>query len=181
MPAYLIIGPSGSGKTTVGKELHDRGYMVIETDQKLGAYYDKGSGEKVTQLPAYPVTQEWIDSHAWNWDGKLLNEILEKNKDKTIFFCGGAHNEDTYLKKFKLRFALYADDQTLVSRLQKREPARWITGSPELQAQLAWNQGFREYCQQAGVVILDANQSPAKIANDILDKIRKSGNKNLFT
>jgi adenylate kinase family enzyme len=177
MPAYLIIGPSGSGKTTVGDTLRRRGYKVIETDNTLGAYYDRKTGKKNKERPPIPITQQWLDQYAWNWDGELLNDILETNKDETIFFCGVAHNENSYFKKFDLRFALSVDDQTLIQRLQKREPERWVSGSPELNNQLAWNKKFREFSEQIGAVLIDSSRTAEEVADSIEAVISRHASK----
>ncbi len=175
MPAYLILGPSGSGKTTIGDALRRRGYKVIETDNVLGAFYDRTTGEKASERPPMPISQQWLDRYAWNWDGELLNELLEANKNDDVFFCGVADNETGFFGKFSLRFALWVDSPTLKKRLQKREPERWLDGSPELSSQLEWNEKFKGFSEKIGAVIIDTSRAPEVVADDILDKINKAG------
>lgn len=173
MTAYLISGPSGSGKSTVGRVLQQRGFRVIETDFEdgLSSWYDAGTGQKVTQTPPQPYPPEWVDAHRWEWDKRRMSELLDSVSVEPVFFCGGAHNEKDFCSSFTKRFGLYVDGATLVSRLQPREPERWVDGSAELERMLEWNEKFKQYCIGTGTMVIDSSVSPDIVADTILGSV----------
>lgn len=173
MSAYHISGPSGSGKSTVGRVLQQRGFRVIETDFEdgLSGWHSIETGEKVTQMPAQPYPKEWVAAHAWLWNTVKMNELLDSVADEPVFFCGGAYNEKDFFSSFKKRFGLYSDRDTLVARLQTREPERWKEGSAELLRGLEWNEKFKDYCKTTGAIVIDSSVSPDSVADTILNYI----------
>lgn len=173
MPAYHISGPSGSGKSTVGRVLIQRGYRVIETDfeDRLSGWFDDATSQKVTKMPPQPYSKEWVAAHGWLWDKDRMNELLKSVGDEPVFFCGGAHNEKNYYSSFAKRFGLIVSGKTLVSRLQPREPERWVDGSAELKLGLEWNKKFKDYCIATGAVVIDSSVSPDIVADTILKNL----------
>jgi shikimate kinase len=173
MPAYLISGPSGSGKSTVGRELQSRGYTVIETDFEpdFSGWFNNKTGEKVTVLPPQPVSKEWFESHSWLWDAARVKELIANSKDEVVFFCGGAYNEKDFYDLFDKLFALYADSETLISRLKPREPDTWVDGSPTLLKLLDWNSRFKDYSLGVGAILINSTSSTKAIADEILSHI----------
>jgi hypothetical protein len=170
MAAYSVTGPSGTGKSTVGRVLQQRGFRVIETDFEdgLSGWFNNDSGRPATAIPPQPYPKAWVDTHSWCWEETRMNELLASVKNDPVFFCGGAFNEKDFFGSFKLRFGLCVSNESLVTRLQEREPTRWQDGSIELQKQLAWNSRFRDYCQRTGVVVIDSSVSPEAVADSIL-------------
>jgi len=173
MSAYLISGPSGSGKSTVGRELQSRGFKVIETDFEphFSGWFNNETGKKVIDLPAQPASKEWFESHSWLWDPAKVKEIVSHSKGETVFFCGGAYNEKDFYGLFDTLFALYADSETLVSRLKPREPDTWVDGSPTLLKLLDWNSRFKEYSLKSGAILIDSSAPTKAIADEILSHI----------
>lgn len=173
MSLYLISGPSGSGKSTVGRILQQRGYRVIETDFEdgLSAWFDTKTGEKVTDMPPQPYPPEWVASHRWQWDKTRMEEFIESAGVEPVFFCGGAHNEAEFYHAFQKRFGLWVNSETLIKRLQPREPERWANGSAELARMLEWNEKFRNYCTEKGATVIDSSVSPDSVADTILSRI----------
>ena len=173
MPAYLISGPSGSGKSTVGRELQSRGFKVVETDFEpdFSGWFNNKTGQKITDLPPQPVSKEWFESHSWLWDSAKVKELVSSSKGETVFFCGGAYNEKDFYSLFDALFALYADSETLISRLKPREPQTWVDGSPTLLKLLDWNSRFKDYSLDSGAVLIDSTVSAKAIADEILSHI----------
>ncbi len=170
MPLYLISGPNGSGKSTVGRVLQQRGYRVIEADFEdgLSGWFESKTGFKVSVMPAQPYPREWFASHMWCWDRARMRALIESAGAETVFLCGGAHNETDFYSAFTRRFGLWVNSETLVKRLQPREPKRWVDGSVELPHTLEWNEKFRDFCVKHGTIIVDSSQSPDDIADTIL-------------
>ena len=171
MPAYLITGPNDSGKSTAGKELASRGYVVIETDLQSGlsGWFDNETHERVDNLPDYPYSQEWLDSHSWLWDRQRFQEVIDQNHGKTIFFCGGAYNQKDMYGLFDKHFTLFVDDATAIKRLQARgETNRWNDDSAELKKMLDWNKKSKQHGIDSGGVIINSDRPIAITADDIL-------------
>jgi hypothetical protein len=173
MTAYLIAGPSGSGKSTVGRVLQQRGFRVIETDFEdgLSGWFNNDTGERVTDIPSQPYSQDWVAAHRWSWDKVKMEELLSSVGKDPVFFCGGAFNERDFYSSFEKRFGLYVDNETMTARLQVREPKRWVKGSAELERQLEWNEKFRDFCISSGATVIDGSTSPDTVANAILQNI----------
>ena len=174
MPAYSIIGPSGSGKTTVGKELQERGYRVIDTDfeQGLSSWYNSKTGLKPASVPEQPYPRGWLANHIWGWSADKMNELLDSVDKDPVFFCGGANNYADFSQRFDKIFGLYTDNQELKSRLQSREPQRWTDESVELQRMLVRNQQFLKDCEDSDIVLVDSLPSPKHIADTIVGLIK---------
>ena len=174
MSAYSITGPSGAGKSTVGRVLQQRGFRVIETDFEdgLSAWFNNDTQERVTDMPTQPYTREWVDAHSWLWNKTRMLELLGSVGVEPVFFCGGAYNEKESFDSFDLRFGLCASSDSLVERLQEREPQRWMDGSVELEKQVDWNNRYREYCQKTGAIIIDSSVPPEAVADSILSHIQ---------
>jgi hypothetical protein len=173
MPAYLISGPSGSGKSTVGRELQKRGFAVIETDfePNFSGWFNNQTGKRVVDLPPQPFTKEWFGAHSWLWDPDVVEKLIATGGSEPVFFCGGAYNEHEFYDLFDLRFALYADSDTLVKRLRSREPETWVDGSPALLKLLDWNSRFVDYSTKSGALIIDSTAPTENVADDILKRI----------
>jgi shikimate kinase len=175
MPAYHITGPSGSGKSTVGRVLEKRGFRVIETDFEPGltGWVHNKTKEKITETPPQPFPEEWVAAHGWYWNATRLDEILAEIGDESVFFVGGGHNEKEFYHLFEKRFGLFVDSDTLVKRLQPREPERWLDGSVELKNLLDWNTRSKDFNKAHGAITIDSSQDPEVIADFILSHVRK--------
>ncbi len=174
MPAYLIFGPSGTGKSTVQKELANRGFRAIETDNEpgLSCWVDLETGTKLVHSEIIkPFTAEWLQSHVWQWDEKLMQRLLDGVGDEPVFFCGGAKNMKKFMPQFALKFALVIDNDTMKHRLQLREPVRWQDDSPEIVRALRRNKEFVAENKQAGIVFIDSNRPIEAVTADILEHI----------
>jgi len=175
MPAYLISGPNGSGKSSVGRELQKRGYKVIETDIEpdFSGWFNNKTGKKVVDLPLQPYTKTWFAAHSWLWDATKVKELVADGTSEPVFFCGGAYNEKDFYGLFDLCFALYADSETLVSRLRPREPKTWVDGAPTLLKLLDWNSRFEAYSKKHGAILVDSTAPITKVVDEILGHIKK--------
>ena len=146
--------------------------MVVETDFEpgLSSWAHKATREKA-DAPEQPLPLEWVKEHGWYWDGTKLKEIVNRVGNKPVFFVGGAHNEKDFYDLFDKRFGLFVDTPTLISRLQLREPDRWVDGSQELLNLIAWNEKSKDYNAEHGAIPIDSSQPVEQVADVILRHI----------
>ena len=173
MPSYFIFGPSGSGKTTVGEVLKQKGYRVIETDSEegLSSWIDVKTGLKPSIIPAQPYPKEWLENHTWGWDTAKMNELLDSVGEEPVFFCGGASNDSDFYEQFDKIFGLHTNNEKLKTRLQSREPQRWVDDSAELERMLRRNEEFKSNCIGSRVILVDSSSRPQNVADKILGLI----------
>jgi adenylate kinase family enzyme len=171
MRRYLIYGPSGSGKSTVGRELRRRGYRVIKADSEpgLSSWIKTATGERVANTP--PFSKEWLAQHVWQWDAERMTQLLEDESAEVLFVVGGASNLIRFAHLFDKRFALYVNTETMVERLQAREPERWLEGSPELERMVERNNSFLEQVQGGDAVLIDGGRAVEDVAEDVLRRL----------
>ncbi len=168
--AYLIFGLSGTGKSTIAQRLCELGYIAIDTDndKQLADWVDLATGQRVKDFPGFPLSEAWLRTHRWRWDAERFNELHRPSSHRAIFFCGGAENIEDFFSKFHLRFALYADNDTIEHRLTTRHSRRFNNTNPELKHLLGWNSAFVSTWRDRGVILINTNESLDHIVNQIL-------------
>lgn len=129
MKRYLLYGPNGAGKSSIGEELSKLGYKVIEADD-ISARENRKTNQKVVESP--PFTEDFLQNHRWNWNENKLLELIEDESARIIIVVGGAHNMGGFMHMFDKKFLIFADFDTRIKRLRKREPDRWLADSPEV-------------------------------------------------
>jgi len=123
MANYLITGVAGSGKSTIGRELHRRGYRVVDTDRVWGQRIQLPTAGRGFNLHSHPeLAREhpaYEHGEAWVWDIAKARQALA-NKSPVRFFFGGADNEFSLYIMFDKVFVLCADRQSIEDRLKQR-------------------------------------------------------------
>ncbi len=157
----LIEGLSGTGKTTIGKELHERGFRVIEADEVFGYY-----GDPETGVPTNDKSQL-----NWLWDKTKVDKELTADPERVTFVCGGAMNQGEFTKYFTNIFTLFLDDETLKDRLLDRTNNDFGKDPKDLRKQLEWNKGTISYAKQRNTILIDATRPVDVVVDDILSYI----------
>ncbi|HVT70798.1 MAG TPA: hypothetical protein VHF26_23825 [Trebonia sp.] len=173
MTAVEIAGCSAAGKSTVAAVLAGRGLRAIDADaDPLLARMTDRAGAVVPDTPAAPGL-DWLARHDWSWDAGRLDQVIAAAGPGLLFVCGGADNQDAVAGRFAQVFLLEIDEPTMLARLDaRRDQHDWgqigdtraflIRKLPVLQASL----------RAAGATVVDARQSPERVADAILARLR---------
>lgn len=140
----------------------------MDMEPGLSGWINTATDKKVTKFPPHPFSQAWMAAHSWVWFRDRFEEILERNPDQPLFFCGGAYNQTEFYDSFAQRFTLYLDDETTIERLRIREPGRWQADSAELAKTLAWNAKSKQISIEQGSVVISGALPAETIADQIL-------------
>lgn len=165
MPVYLINGPSSSGKTSVGHELQNRGYRVINTDEEFGYYADLKTEKPVDFPGGDHVSADWYAKNGWIWNKKRVEKAI-KNAPDILFFCGGALNESQFYPRFAKIFRLIIDPDTLIKRIGSREGDEH-TNNPEFIARmLGFLENAEKDARKLGWVIINTSKNTVRESTD---------------
>lgn len=166
MSVYLINGPSGSGKTSIGAELQERGFRVIDTDEKFG-YYANLETEEPAEFQHKNVTEDWYKHHGWIWDKQKVEEVIN-NATETTFFCGGSLNESIFYPRFNRIFRLIVTPETLVARIKKRGNDKHTNNPVFIARMLKFLETAKADGEKSGMVVIDTS---AKTVSESTDEL----------
>lgn len=98
---------------------------------------------------------------------KLL-ELKDTAKEKLVFVCGVASNEDDYIETFDKVFALEVDTETLKHRINTRTSGDFGKNPHEMNAILEWQESTAEYYKKVGARVVDATQPVSRVIDEIV-------------
>jgi hypothetical protein len=167
MPAFLVTGNPGSGKSALGRELARRGLLAVDPDYDPEfSHWEDDAGNRVCG-PRRP-DEEWLASHRWVWSRGRVEEIVA-GRDRVVFVCGIARNQDELLDLFDRVFLLHIDAQTQEARLDAHDalnpPGRSEAGRREIREGRAV---FEARMLRHGAIAIDATAPPATVADELL-------------
>jgi shikimate kinase len=169
MSAVIITGMSAAGKSTIAAELARRGLTVIDSDSaaELCRFVD-ATGNVVVDEPEAPDLA-WLAEHGWNWDPIRLDELIRAAGPAPIYVCGGADNQLELADRFSHFILLEIDERTMLARLddpdRDNEWGRVGETREYLRRRLP---RYQEDLRAFGAIPIDATQSIAQVADDIL-------------
>lgn len=175
MPLFFITGIAGSGKSAITKELRSKGYEAYDTDddgfarwcnKKSGYIHPKSSVKKEDR------TEAFLADHSWIVPRSEVEELAKRAKNKDVFLCGVASNEDELRDLFKQVFELVIDNETLKRRLVTRADNDWGKQPHELRQTLEKNQNAEELYRQNKPTLIDATESIELVTANIIEKVR---------
>lgn len=172
MTIHLIGGREGTGKSTLSRMLSALGYPTIDADMHRGlsVWVDAVTGAVVPEDDvSYPVSEDWIRSHKWIWDPKIMGDLLHLYEGREAFLCGSkTANEPDFYPHFGLRFYLWAPDGVIMRRLQERDASLWHYASRELIERLSTNEQSLIEAISEGSIVLSAEWSVEQLSDAIL-------------
>ncbi len=172
MSLYYIKGTPGSGKSAIRKELEALGYEAHDADDDdMGGPYNNATNTRVE----YPdeLTPDWFADHSYRLIPKAIDELHEKAKDKTIFLCGTASNEDDVWSSFDQVLFLDIDAETLKQRIAGRADTANDFGQTPYQLELIMEKYRADRLKRdlPGVIKIDATLPLGGVVQAILDKV----------
>ncbi len=174
MSLFFITGVSATGKSTLTHELRSRGYVAYDTDDDaLSRWQHNQTGyiHPKSSVKADQRTEEFLAEHSWNVPREYIEKIADDAGDHEAFVCGVADNMAQLRDLFSGVFALIIDEATLRDRLANRTNNDWGKQPHELEQTLDVHKKALETYAKLGYTTIDATQSTAKVADDILARI----------
>jgi len=172
MSLIYVTGIAGAGKSEVFKELKKRGYEAHEGDDNLSSFYNNETGEVVERPQASSErTKEWRKHHTWMMSKDKLLELKDTAKEKPVFVCGVASNEDEYIDVFDKVFALDIDTETMKHRINTRTSGDFGKSTHEMKTLLEWQETTADYYQKVGAHVIDATKPVTSVVDEIVSSI----------
>ncbi len=165
---YYITGVSGAGKSTLAEEFRKRGLDAIDLDDGFCAWRNIKTNKKANIEEK--ARRGFYDENDWYCDLKKLNAYLDQQK-KTLFVFGASANQDSFLSVFKKIFLLKCSPAVFSERIDSRTNNSYGKLSAEKENELCWFQEFNTQMINSGATIIDAENTIAQVADEILTKL----------
>lgn len=175
MPIFLITGSAGTGKSEVCRALKERDYEAFDIDDDGLARWqhnETGNIHPKSSVSAEQRTADFIKEHSWNVPTDYLAGLASSSGGRPIFICGSLGNEDKVRNLFKIIFALYVDEDTLVHRLASRSNNDWGKQPHELEQTLIAHRNSIKKYNKLGYITIDADQPIKEVVKAILKKVK---------
>jgi broad-specificity NMP kinase len=168
----LVTGVSGTGKSALCEELKKMGYQAYDLEMMEGyfAMHKKGTGEKISYRFDNNNLKE-MEKYDWLCDIPKLKELIEKNKDKTVFYCCTGSNINDLMPLFDKTILLTASEDVLRHRLTTRTSNDYGKSTEIQDWTFSWKDWWEDNVRELGVIEIDANQNLEKVASDIIEQI----------
>ena len=172
--SILITGVAGTGKSAICDELNKLGYKAFSIEDIDGLFkmVDKKTGKPFKNFDNDNL--ELVKQTDWICDKKKLQQLIRKNSNGIVFYCGTASNLDDLLPLFDKIFLLKVSQKVLRERLNTRtsndfgrtsEVQKWVFG---------WKKWWEDHMIEKGAITIDANRSLKEIATDIIERSKSS-------
>ncbi len=173
MSLIYVKGTPGSGKSAIKQELGALGYEAHDADDPdMGGPYCNASGERVT-YPENP-NEDWFSQHSYRLVPEAVNDLHNRARDKTIFLCGTAGNDDDLWPLFDRVVFLDASWKVIQGRLALREGNDYGKAKHELALIKEKYDKDQEIKTRPGVVVVDANRPLDAVLRLVLDQVTVS-------
>lgn len=157
MALIYITGIPGVGKSTIQHELVRRGYEAFDIDQpRFGGPTNLVTGEPVTMPAISDRPKEWFEQHEWRVSRDAVEELKQQSENKLIFLCGTTTTEHLIWDLFDAVLYLQVDEQTLRTRLEKRQGNDFGKTEDEVQIILSRFHEAEEALRHLDVTMIDA-------------------------
>lgn len=170
MKLYLVTGASASGKTTVSKILKERGYDAVNLDHGFAHFVNK-KGKPAPVEEWKGSDPEWYKEHGWMLKEKEISDYIKASKADAIFLCGTGGMSPEFGAKFDKVFYLDCTIETILNRLKLEREHDYGKYEHHRQDLMQFVPKYRRQMIDQAAVMIDAEQPPEKIADDILSQL----------
>jgi shikimate kinase len=163
-----IVGDPGIGKSTVYEEFRQRDIPASDIDRDgLAMPFNITTGEVTDTIGD---TAEWHSQHGWKLNEEKIDSIRVATDAEVTFVCGTVTDDGDLQHKFNKFFALFGDEELVRHRLRTRE-GNTYGKTQKIEDLVVANMARRKALYHyLGAIFIDASQSPAIIADQILDR-----------
>ena len=172
--SIFVTGVAGSGKSSVSKALNRLGYNAYDIEELEGMFkmVRKDTGEDFADYDDADI--EKVKNADWICDKNKLEELLQKQSNGIVFYCGVASNNDEIIPLFDQTILLKASPEIVRKRLSSREGTDDMGNTAENREWvLSWKDWWENQMIEQGAVVVDADGSPTEVAQKIVEIIKK--------
>jgi len=169
----FITGVSGTGKTTIANILNNRGIHAISIEEVPNLCVWKNKATEETVNYEAELNKTFIDTHDWICDVKLLEELLNKNKDLTTIVLGSAANQNDFISFFDKDLLLQYKPETFIKRILKRKDTDFGKDESAQKLILDWYQEFEKHLIENGAIPVAAEQPKEKVVENIVNLVNE--------
>jgi len=172
--SIFITGVAGSGKSSISKELNEFGYMAYDIEELEGMFkmVRKDTGEDFENYDNIDIKK--VKNADWVCDKNKLEELLERQSDEIVFYCGVASNNDEIMPLFTQTILLKASPEAVRKRLSVREGTDDIGNTAENREWvLSWKDWWENKLVEQGAAVIDADENPKEVAQEIIKIVQK--------
>lgn len=162
----FITGESGTGKTTLGKNLKQKGFSVIDIDEDgLCHWINKETGNRITYKA--DLNKEFVSNHMWVCDMDILSKKIE-GVVNPVFIIGMPENIDDILKISDKVILLKCEPKTFLDRITQRKDNDFGKDKSAQEIILNRYESFERRIENLGAVIAKTDSSEEDVLNDVL-------------
>lgn len=172
MALIYVNGTPGSGKSAVNQKLKDLGFESHDVDDPdMGGPYKISTNERV-DYPDNP-TEEWFDHHKYLLIPEAVKELHDRAKNKTIFLCGTADNEEALWSLFDQVKFLDTTWDLVQERIAQRKGNDYGKASHELLLIKKKHDEYQENKNRPGTTVIDASLPLDEVVNLVVGQSTK--------
>ncbi len=117
------------------------------------------------------IGRDWLDAHDYICDPVKLEELIGGHSDSNIVVAGLASNQDNFLNLFDKIFLLHCSEKTFIARLDDRNNNGFAKDKTEQEHILSWYKDFEDKMLRRGAVPINAENSTAAMADEIISEM----------
>jgi broad-specificity NMP kinase len=163
----FITGISGTGKTTLGRNLKEKGFSVIDIDEdRLCHWYNKETGNVVDYKAE--LNKDFISKHSWMCDIKKLKDLIDISSNP-VFIIGMPENIDEIISISDKIIILKCSPETFISRILEREDNDFGKDESAQKEILQMYTLFETKMDTLGAIPVDTEDSIDNVVKKVLD------------
>ncbi len=166
--SVLVTGVPGSGKTAMCEELKKLGYKAYNIEDMDGFFKMVNKKTKRLSKNYDNYNLESVKQHDWICDKKRLQQLIKKNSEGIVFYCGTASNIGDLLHLFNKVFLLRVNEKILRKRLSTRTSNDFGRTSEVQKWVLSWKKWWENHIQKKGAIVINANRNLKEVAKDVV-------------
>jgi len=170
--SIFITGVAGSGKSSICKELNRLGYEAYDIEELEGMFkmVRKDTREGFEDYDNADI--EKVKNADWICDKNKLEELLQKQNTRIVFYCGGASNYNEIIPLFDQTILLKVSPEVVRKRLKSREGTDDMGNTAENREWvLSWKDWWENQMIEQGALVVDADGSPTEVTKKIIESV----------
>ena len=167
--SIFVTGVAGSGKSSICKELNKLSYTAYDIEELEGMFkmVRKDTGKDFEDYDNADI--EKVKNADWICDKSKLEELLKKQSDEVVFYCGVASNNNEVIPLFDKVILLKASPEVVCKRLRSREGTDDMGNTAENREWvLSWKGWWENKLVGQGATVIDADGTPTGVAQKII-------------